>query len=519
MSTLSLAHIHKRFGRNAALIDACLELAEGEIHAILGENGAGKTTLMNILYGLLVPDQGEMKLDGQLYSPSSPSQARRLGIGMVHQHFMLVPTLTVGQNILLGQGAWTRFNPHRSFTPIHESMKSMGFDLPLDAQTGTLSVGELQRVEIFKALWKGAQLLILDEPTAVLTPQEINELCHLLRNLRDQGVSILFISHKLEEIERLCDRVTILRRGQTVACLPVKNCTRADLSRLMLGHDLEIAHHPQIEENLTPSLASNLTPRPPSPTGRGGVSGLSIHCHEATGVHFPGKWILHAPNGEITAIAGIEGNGQKELAEAILGVVSPSNMEIRYNDEPLPHGVAQRIEEGIGFISEDRQRTGLVPGFTVLENLALKDISCPPWSHHGWLSTRTARLRASALIERYKIHPPHLDHPVTSLSGGNQQKVVVAREISREHHVLVATNPTRGLDVGARESVHAGLIEDAQRGAAVLLISTELDEVLSLANNLYVLYKGEPTLIPHDHWNQETIGLAMLGVLPEGVST
>ncbi len=509
MSALSLSHIHKHFGRNVALMDACLELAQGEIHAMLGENGAGKTTLMNILYGLLSPDRGEMKLDGRPYSPASPSQARRFGIGMVHQHFMLVPTLSVGENILLGEGAWSYFSPRKSFIPIHEHMQRLGFDLPLETRTEALSVGELQRVEIFKALWKGARLLILDEPTAVLTPQETEDLCILLKNLSQQGVSILFISHKLEEIEKLCDRVTILRRGQTVACLPVKETTRAGLSRMMLGRDL--------------------TPRPPSPGGRGGSASpypggeggrgvrLSIRCHSTPGSRLQGEWTLHAPVGEITAIAGVEGNGQRELAEAILGISTPTNVEIRYNDEPLPSSVSRRIEAGIGFISEDRQRNGLVPGFSVQENLALKDISRAPWSRNGWLARRSARLRATALIERYKIHPPHPDHPVTSLSGGNQQKVVVAREISREHRVLVATNPTRGLDVGACEAVHAGLIEDAQKGAVVLLISTELDEVLDLADNLYVLYKGRVTAIPRQHWSKETIGLAMLGAASEGV--
>ena len=516
MSTLSLAHLHKRFGKNVALMDACLDLAEGEIHAILGENGAGKTTLMNLLYGLLSPDRGEMRLDGKPYSPASPLQARRLGIGMVHQHFMLVPTLTVGENILLGEGAWSRFNPRKSFLPIREQMQRLGFALPLEARTETLSVGELQRVEIFKALWKGARLLILDEPTAVLTPQETEDLCSLLRNLSQQGVSILFISHKLEEIEKLCERVTILRRGQTVACLPVKNTTRAELSRMMLGRDLTPLPpspnrtHPCDTRGRGESV-------PPLPMGEGGRGvRLSIRCQGVTRSRLQGEWTLHALAGEITAIAGVEGNGQRELAEAILGVTTAHGLEIEYNDESLPRGVAQRIEAGIGFISEDRQRTGLVPGFTVQENLALKDISRAPWSRNGWLSGRSARLRATALIERYRIHPPHLDHPVTSLSGGNQQKVVVAREISRQHHVLVATNPTRGLDVGACEAVHAGLIEDAQKGVVVLLISTELDEILTLADHLYVLFQGGITAIPRGRWNREAIGLAMLGVPLEG---
>lgn len=488
-----------------ALMDASLELAEGEIHAVLGENGAGKTTLMNILYGLLTPDRGEMKLGGIPYSPSSPSQARHLGIGMVHQHFMLVPTLTAGQNILLGESFWSRFNPRKSLAPIHESMKRMGFDLPLEIQTGILSVGELQRIEIFKALWKGARLLILDEPTAVLTPQETGELCELLRNLRNQGVSILFISHKLEEIERLCDRVTILRRGRTVDCLPVRETTRESLSRLMLGRDLTPTERHREDHGDTRSPRQK-------------PHGLSIRCQDAHSIHLNGEWTIEAPAGEITAIAGIEGNGQKVLAESILGVNSVGGMDFFYNQEPLPPGVARRIQAGIGFISEDRQQTGLVMGFTVQENLALKDISKAPWSCRGWLARRSARLRASALIERFGIYPPHPDHPVSSLSGGNQQKVVVARELSREHLVLVATNPTRGLDVGACEAVHAGLVEDARCGAVVLLISTELDEVLNLADNLYVMYKGEVTLIPRHRWLRETIGMAMLGVMPQGDS-
>jgi simple sugar transport system ATP-binding protein len=502
LATLELKNIRKCFGANVALADASLAVAEGEIHALLGENGAGKTTLMNILYGLLAPDSGEMRLDGHPYQPISPQDAKCAGVGMVHQHFMLVPTLSVGENILLGESPFSRFHPAKDFTPIQERMSVLGFDLPLGAETGTLSVGELQRVEIFKALWKGARLLILDEPTAVLTPQETESLFELLTGLRREGHSILFISHKLEEIERLCDRVTLLRRGTTVGCFPVSETNRGELSRKMLGREIETIKRRKPSDSISPNQIDSGVER----------KAFVFACHHPNGGKLSGEWKLVLPRGQITAVLGVEGNGQQELAETLLGLASPPGTQVCQGEKPLRAGVRARIEAGFGLITEDRQRTGLVLEFSLSENFALKDISQPPWSHKGWLAPRASRIKAEELISQYDIKPPPCDHPAGALSGGNQQKVVVAREISRPHSLLVAVNPTRGLDVGACEAVHKALIADTNAGAAILLITTEIEEALALADTLHVLFKGKASSISPDRWDRETIGLAMLGI-------
>lgn len=497
MAFLTLDNISKAFGRIRALDQANLRVERGEIHALLGENGAGKTTLMNILFGLLVPDQGTMTLAGQPYRPASPLDARRLGAGMVHQHFMLVPTLTVGENILLGEQPFSTFHPSHSMAPVREQMQQFGFDLPLDRKVEDLSVGEMQRVEIFKALWKGARLLILDEPTAVLTPQETENLSELLRNLRGQGHSILFISHKLEEIEKLCDRVTILRQGKTIASLDVPETTREELSLLMMGREVR-----QIRNQSAARSSSSSTHG----------AAFSIECRNPHGERLQGNWRLDLAPGRITAIAGVEGNGQTELAEFLLGLRSNPDILVLKDGKQLPSGVAGHLREGISFISEDRQSSGLVLDFSIQENLALKDVSSAPWSRGGWLLKKSSYRHAQKVMQNFGIPPSRMDHPAGVLSGGNQQRVVVAREISRPHQLLVAANPTRGLDVGACESVYRSLLEDCERGVAVLLISTEMDEILSLADVIHVLFKGMIRTIPPAAWNHQSLGLALMGI-------
>lgn len=474
-----------------------MEVEHGEIHALLGENGAGKTTLMNILFGLLFPDRGTITLSGKPYRPASPQDARRLGVGMVHQHFMLVPTLTVGQNILLGEKPFSSFHPVLSLKSIQDQMQRLGFTLPLDRRVADLSVGEKQRVEIFKALWKGARLLILDEPTAVLTPRETEDLFDLLRNLRDQQHSILFISHKLEEIEKLCDRVTVLRQGASIATRKLSGTSREELSLLMMGREIHQIHRKLPTLNLSSSTAG---------------SSFSIECCNPRGERLQGNWRLDCAPGKITALAGVEGNGQTELAEILLGIRSNRDIHVCKDGKALPPGVSRRIQEGIGFVSEDRQTKGLVLDFSIKENLALKDVSTQPWSGWGWLKEKSSRLYAREIMQQFGINPSRIDHPAGVLSGGNQQKVVVAREISRPHQLLVATNPTRGLDVGACESVYQSLLEDCARGVAVLLISTELDEILSLADSIHVVFKGMIREVPPAAWNHQSLGLALMGV-------
>lgn len=492
MPLLHAADIRKRFGSTPALRGASLEVEEGEIHALLGENGAGKTTFMNILYGLLTPDAGEIELDGRPYRPASPEEAMRSGVGMVHQHFMLVPTLTVLENLLLGESPFAGFRWEREYDRMENRLSDFSFHIPLEKKVGDLSVGERQRVEIFKALSKGARFLILDEPTAVLAPQEIENLFELLKDLRAQGRSILFISHKLEEIRDLCDRVTLLRRGETVGTFSVSGMNREELARLLLGREFT-----PFSRNTASTLQDGdpfrVSPRP------GGAGKLK------------GNWICEIAPGKITAVAGVEGNGQKELAEGILGLSETDLLDVRLGETPLPNDPFQRIEAGVGYISEDRQHTGLVMDFSVLENLALKDIARPPWSSRGLLNLRRMRETAQELTERFGVEPPEPDRTVSDLSGGNQQKVVAAREISRPHRLLTAFNPTRGLDIGACEKVQQALLEDARSGAAILLISTELEEAVALADRLYVIFQGELTEIPREDWDHETIGLAMLG--------
>jgi len=495
---LSATHIKKAYGQIPALVDAHIEVREGEIHALLGENGAGKTTLMNILYGLLRPDSGEIAFAGTPYTPQSPLDANAMGVSMVHQHFMLVPTLTVAENILLGESPFSVYRSSKEKTRLENEMRDFGFDLPLSTRTRELSVGELQRVEIFKALRKGARLLILDEPTALLTPGQTEELFGMLRAHVERGQSVLFISHKLNEIEDHCDRVTILRKGETVGCFPIEETDRGELSRLVVGHEIE--------------SASRREPAGSRSMGSSEEDVFHVSFNGSGGSSLCGDWSFEIEPGKLIAIVGVEGNGQKELAEAILGLAHPPGFEVRLGGATLPSDARRRIDSGMGLISEDRQRTGLVLDFSVAENLALKDINDSPWSQHGWLSRKGSNEQAQSLVDEYSIHPSDTTIPASRLSGGNQQKTVVAREISRDHRLLVAVNPTRGLDVGAQAAVGSALIRDIEEGAAVLLITTELEEAVALADRLYVLFKGHVAEITEVDWNPATIGLAMLGV-------
>ncbi|MCB9767482.1 MAG: ABC transporter ATP-binding protein [Candidatus Omnitrophica bacterium] len=492
MTCLVANQIKKSFGSLQALKGVDLKVESGEIHALLGENGAGKTTLMNILFGLLSPDSGSLELDGKPYRPESPRDAMAAGVGMVHQHFMLVPTLTVLENILLGENPFSLHRPEESGNRIAERMIDLSFNLPLERRIEDLSVGERQRVEIFKALWRGANLLILDEPTAVLAPQEVEDLFRLLRELKDRECSILFISHKLDEIQDLCDRVTLLRRGETVGEFEVSQVDRDELTRRLLGRELVSSERDR---------QGNEEDRPP----------FLLRPNGGARAKLQGNWTCEVRPGQITAIAGIEGNGQRELAEAVVGVSETDRVSVEVDGSFFPDGSVPRIRSGIGLISEDRQRTGLVPEFTIEENLALKDIGQRPWSKNGWLARSSSRQTAADLIDRFGVHPSEPNRLASELSGGNQQKVVVAREISRDHQLLVAFNPTRGLDVGACETVYEALLGDAKEGAAILLISTELEHALRLADRLYVLFGGRLTEIHREDWTAERLGFAMLG--------
>jgi general nucleoside transport system ATP-binding protein len=462
---IDMRGITKRFPGVVANQQIDFLVQRGEIHALLGENGAGKTTLMNILCGLYEPDEGEIWLRGQPVRFQRPADAIAAGIGMVHQHFMLVERFTVAENIALGQtGRGWRDDSRALHQRLRELSAHYGLGIDPSAPVWQLSVGERQRVEILKALNRQVDVLILDEPTAVLTPQETEGLMAILRELAAQGTAIIFISHKLNEVLALCDRITVLRDGQRVGSVQVSDCDAHHLTELMVGREVNLDRPDRV--------AVELSDRSPL---------LSLEQVSAVGHHrLP---VLQNINlqvypGEIVGIAGVDGNGQQELEEAIIGLRSLTQGRI-HRDGTLAH------------IPSDRYSMGLIPEFSVTENLLLRDIDRPPFSQKGFLRPAQMAKQAIALVQQYLIRTPSVHTPSGTLSGGNAQKVIIARELCRNHPIILAAQPTRGLDVGAMEYVHAQLIAQRDAGAAILLISTELDEILRLCDRIAVLYEGQ----------------------------
>jgi simple sugar transport system ATP-binding protein len=498
-TVLELRGITKRYPGIVADDHVDFDLRRGEVHALLGENGAGKSTLMNIVYGLTKPDEGEIDVGGRHMSFSSARDAIAAGIGMVHQHFMLIPVMTVAENIVLG------VEPVRDGVLLDESGAeqrvrelSHQFGLAVDptALVSSITVGQQQRVEILKALYRGAEILILDEPTAVLTPQEAGELFAIIRSLTADGKSIIFISHKLNEVLEIADRITVLRRGKRIDTVSKQGATEAGLARMMVGRDVLL----------------RVDKAPASPTGVAlEVTDLHVlderELEQVRGVSFTVR------SGEIVAIAGVDGNGQTELVEAITGLRRIESGTVAVGGREFEGHLTPRmmIDAGIGHIPEDRQRRGLVLEFNLAENLALHDYDRPPDSKRGWLYPGRLVQRAVRLIREFDIRGGGPMTLARSLSGGNQQKVVVAREVARNPIVLIAAQPTRGLDVGAIEYVHRRLVAERDAGHAILLVSLELDEVLSLADRVLVMYEGR---IVGEHAagaGEEEIGLEMLG--------
>nr|WP_244351137.1 ABC transporter ATP-binding protein [Thermostichus vulcanus] len=453
------------------------ELRPGEIHALLGENGAGKTTLMNILAGLYQPDSGQIRLRGQSVRIGSPRQAIQRGIGMVHQHFMLVQSFTVADNIVLGQGSgWLQENTKQLHEQLRQLAERYGLQVDPAAQVAQLSVGEQQRVEILKAIYRGADILILDEPTAVLTPQEVEELLQTLRALAAQGTGIVFISHKLKEVLALCHRVTVLRDGKTVGTVAVAEqlqslgsagCERL-LAQMMVGREIKPASWGKAGE--PGSLGDPLLRLE-------GVVALSDRGLPALqGIH------LQVRAGEIVGVAGVDGNGQRELEEVIAGL------------RPIQAGTLRFAESGpvnLAHIPSDRYSMGLLSDFSVAENTILRDVERDPYCRRGWLDWRAIARFAQQLVLQFTVKTPSIQTRAGKLSGGNAQKLVLGRELARQPQLILAAQPTRGLDISAIEYVHHQLLQQRQMGAGILLISTELEEILQLSDRIVVLYEGK----------------------------
>jgi ABC-type uncharacterized transport system ATPase subunit len=495
---LELRAITKRFSGVVANDHIDFDLQPGEVHALLGENGAGKSTLMNVLYGLYRPDEGEIRIGGQPVTMHSPKDAIERGIGMVHQHFMLIPVMTVAENIVLGtepRRDGVLLDLSAAERRVRELSDQYGLSVDPRARIEDISVGRQQRVEILKALYRGADILILDEPTAVLTPQEATELFGVLRSLTEQGMSIIFISHKLNEVLSISDRITVLRRGQKVETLATSEATEESLARLMVGREVLLR-----------------VDKPPADPGETllEVKDLSVVDDRALEVVRGVSFTARA--GEIVGIAGVDGNGQTELIDAITGLRRPTSGTITVGGRDMTKATARKVlDEGMGHIPEDRQARGLVLEFTLTENLALEDYRTPPDSRWGWLFPRRLLERARRLLREFDVRGGGPSARASALSGGNQQKVVIAREVGRDPRVLVAAQPTRGLDVGAIEYVHKRLITVRDEHKAVLLVSLELEEILSLSDRILVLYEGRVAGEYGPDVSEEELGVAMIG--------
>ena len=494
---LELSGITKRFPGVVANDHVDFDLVQGEVHALLGENGAGKSTLMSILYGLYHPDEGEIRLNGAPLRIDSPHVAIDNGIGMVHQHFMLIPVMSVAENIVLG------VEPHRgpfldldaAEERVRELSERFGLAVRPEARIDSISVGMQQRVEILKALYRGAEILILDEPTAVLTPQEAEELFAIVRSLQAEGKSIIFISHKLNEVLQIADRITTLRFGKQVGTVPRAGATQESLARMMVGREVVL----RVE-------------KPPAQPGEVLLSAESLVVLDDRGLEACRGVSLEVRAGEIVGIAGVDGNGQSELIDALTGLRQPASGRIVVGGKDVTNANARDVlDNGMGHIPEDRQRRGLVLDFSLAENLALHDYRTPPESRFGWLFPRRLVERARRLLKEFDVRGGGPQTPAAALSGGNQQKVVVAREVSRDPRVLVAAQPTRGLDVGAIEFVHRRLVTERDEGRAIMLVSFELEEILSLSDRILVVYEGRIVGEYPPDVSEEDLGFAMTG--------
>lgn len=496
---LEVRGITKRFPGVLANDNINLTLYKGRVLGLLGENGAGKSTLMNLIYGLYKPDEGEILVNGRSVEITGSKDAINLGIGMVHQHFQLVDVLTVTENVMLGNesvsGPFLRRD--RARKRIVDLSHEYGLDVNPDALIADLPVGIQQRVEIIKALYRDADILILDEPTAVLTPQETQGLFKIMHTLLDKGVSIIFISHKLKEILEICDDVVVLRRGKVAGHADPKQSTEQSLASLMVGRDV--------------ILEVNKAPANP---GEDILVVEDLHVNDDRNLPAVEGVSFEVRRGEILGVAGVQGNGQTELVEALTGMRNCERGRFFIKGDNMTNASPRKVtEKGVGHVPEDRQRDGLVSSFAVMHNLVLSTYYKDKFSNSIVVDDRAIAENASTLVEQYDVRPPIINNAAGGLSGGNQQKVIVAREFSRDVDLLIASQPTRGLDVGSIEFIHKQIIRMRDEGAGILLVSSELDEVLSLADRVAVMFEGKVIdILPVEEADKDTVGLRMAGV-------
>ena len=498
---LELRGITKTFGPLVANDHIDLVVEPGQIHALLGENGAGKSTLMNVLYGLYQPDAGEIFVDDEKVSFKGPGDAVAAGIGMVHQHFMLVPVFTVAESVALGYEptkALGRLDLQAARKKVQELSAQFGFDIDPDALIEDLPVGAQQRVEIIKGLSRDAKVLILDEPTAVLTPQETDELIAIMRQLRDAGTAIVFITHKLREVKAVADCITVIRRGKVIGQASPES-TDSELAAAMVGRAVKLS----VEKD-APQLGETV-----------------FQMSQVSVVNYAGHVDLDhvdlaVRSGEILAIAGVQGNGQTELCRAILGLEPLAGGKMTLDGKDLTKmKVKDRLRHQLGYIPEDRSTDGMIASFSIAENMILDLYDIPPFATGVNMHPKVVMENASKLQEEFDVRVTSLQDPISTLSGGNQQKVIVARELSRPLKLLVASQPTRGLDVGSIEFVHQRIVQQRDMGTAVILVSTELDEVVGLADRIAVMYRGKIVGVVPPDTPRNVLGLMMAGVSAE----